>query len=35
MKHQKIWDDFGSQNNVVKHAVPLFKKTYSLKFVAK
>jgi hypothetical protein len=30
MKHQKIWDDFCSQNNVVKHGVPLFKTTPSL-----
>ncbi len=30
MKHQKIWDDFCTQNNVVKHAVPLFETTHAL-----
>ncbi|MFB0981572.1 MAG: hypothetical protein QMC62_11735 [Alteromonadaceae bacterium] len=30
MKHQDIWDDFCEQNNVAKHAVPLFEASPSL-----
>lgn len=30
MKHQKIWDDFCTQNNVAKQGVPLFEVTHSL-----
>jgi len=30
MKHQKIWDEFCTQNNVAKQGVPLFEVTHSL-----